>query len=146
MPIDDASSRAEERVLLADQLTAKRFQIHRENLARVRRRECNALLALGLVREHRHEQAFAGQHALAGAEQRVDHASGAPLPSPKIVSIWMPGVMYMNAPASATARLARIELDLDELHLVAVDHEVDVVGAPAGRRRRRAQEPPPWAG
>ena len=25
-----------------------------------------------------------------------------PLPSPKIVSIWMPAVMYMRAPASAT--------------------------------------------
>ena len=25
-----------------------------------------------------------------------------PLPSPKIVSIWMPAVMYMSAPASAT--------------------------------------------
>ena len=59
------------------------------------------------------------------------------LPSPKIVSMAMPCVMYIIDAGFGDRAFARIELDLDELHLVAVDLEVDVVRAAAGRRRRR---------
>ncbi len=139
MPIADASSRAEERVLLANQLTAERFQIHCENLARVRRRECNALLALGLVLEHRHEQAFTGQDALAGAEERVEHAFGRAAAVAEDRFHLDAGRHVHERSRFSDGRLARVEFHLDELHLVAVNHEVDVVGPPPGQRRRRGR-------
>ena len=49
----------------------------------------------------------------------------------------MPCVMYIIEPGFGDRAFAGIERDLDELHLVAVDHEVDVVRAAARRRRRR---------
>ena len=45
--------------------------------------------------------------------------------------------MYIIDAGFGDRAFTRIELDLDELHLVAVDLEVDVVRAAAGRRRRR---------
>ena len=62
------------------------------------------MLALPAVGEHRHEQALAREDALAGAPQRVEHAARrTSTPSPKIVSSWMPLVMYIITPASAMA-------------------------------------------
>ena len=49
--------------------------------------------------------------------------------------------MYIIDAGFGDRCLARIELDLDELHLVAVDHEVDVVRAAARRDRRRRAAP-----
>ena len=49
----------------------------------------------------------------------------------------MPGVMYIIAPASATTLSRGIELDLDELQVLAEDLVVDLVRALAARRRRR---------
>ena len=64
-----------------------------------------------------------------------------PLPSPKMVSISMPGVMYIIAAGLGDDALARVELDLDELQILAVDLVGDLVRAlPAGRRRRRRGE------
>ena len=65
---------AQERVLLADQLAAELLQIHRQDLARVRRGERHLLLAAAAVGEHGHEQALAGDQPLAGAEQRAHDA------------------------------------------------------------------------
>ena len=48
-------------------------------------------------------------------------------PSPKIVSISMPSSMYIMPPASATVASFGIQLDLDELHVVAEDLVVDLV-------------------
>ena len=48
-------------------------------------------------------------------------------PSPKIVSISMPSSMYIMPPASATVASFGIELDFDELHVVAEDLVVDFV-------------------
>ena len=57
-----------------------------------------------------------------------------------MVSSWMPLRHVHHHAGFGDGRFAGIELDLDELHLVAVDHEVDVVRAAArrGRRRRRS--------
>ena len=69
------------------------------------------------------------------------------LPSPKIVSILMPGVMNIIAAGLGHRALARVEHHLDELHLVAVDLELDLVRLPrrnrrgCGRRRRAAAQP-----
>jgi hypothetical protein len=60
-------------------------------------------------------------------------------PSPNTVSICTALSLNISAPASAIAALARVQFDLDELHFLAVDAEVDLVGAalPAIARRRR---------
>ena len=63
-----AARRAEERVLLANELSTQLLQIHREDLARVRRGERHLLLAASRVGEHRHEQTLTGDEPLAGAE------------------------------------------------------------------------------
>ncbi len=77
------------------------------------------------------------------------------LPSPNTVSSSMPWVMYIIAPASATTLSRGVEVDFDELQVLAHDAEVDLV-APGGpesaaaeaRRRpwRRCRDSPASAG
>ena len=96
------------------------------------------MLALALVREHGHEQALTGQQALAGAEQRVHHAARPLLAAVAEDRLHRDALRHVHHRAGfGDGAFARIELDLDELHLVAVDLEVDVVRAAARRRRRR---------
>ena len=133
-----AARGAEERILLADQMSAERAQIHRQDLAGIRRAERDLLLALALVGEHRHEQALTREDALAGAEQRVHHAARLLLAAVAEDGLHLDALRHVHHRAGFGDRaFARIELDFDELHLAAVDLEVDVVRAPAGRRRRR---------
>ena len=134
-----AAGRTEERVLLADQLAAERAQIHRENLAGVGRGERHALLARALVGEDRHEKAFPGEQALAGAEQRP-HQPAAAL---RLLAAVAEDGLHADAGHHVHHRaglgdraLARIEFHFHELHLDADDLEIDVVRA-ASRRRRR---------
>ncbi len=98
------------------------------------------MLAGALVGEHRHEQALTRQDALAGAEQRIEHAGtllAAAVPEDRLE---LDAVGHVHhRPGFGDRCLARIELDLDELHLVAVNGEVDVVGATAGEERRGRQ-------
>ena len=138
MPTDDAARGAQERVLLADQLAAERLQIHRDDLAGIRRAERDAMLAAALVGEDRHEQALTGQDALAGAPAARRARRRLLLRAVAEDRFELDAVGHVHHDAGfGDRRLARIELDLDELHLVAVDHEVDVVRAAAGRGRRR---------
>ena len=69
-----AARGAEERILLADQLAAQLLQVHRQDLARIRRRKRHLLLAAALVGEDGHEQALTRDQTLAGAEQRAHDA------------------------------------------------------------------------
>ena len=133
-----AARRAEERVLLADQLAAQLLQIHRQDLAGIRRRKRHLLLAAALVGEHGHEQALTGEQPLAGAEQRAHDAA------PLLLAAVAEDGFHLDARRHVHHRaglghgaLARIELDLDELHLAAEDPEVDLVRAAAGHDRRR---------
>src|SRR6185436_6150067 len=71
----DAARRAQERVLLADQLATQLLQIHRQDLSRVRRGERHLLLAAPLVGEHRHEEALTRDEPLPGAKQRAHDAA-----------------------------------------------------------------------
>ena len=70
-----AARRAQERILLADQRAAQLAQLHRHDLAGVRRGERDALLAAGLVGVDGREQRFAGQQALAGTQQLAEQAA-----------------------------------------------------------------------
>ena len=91
-----------------------------------------------LVREHRHEQALAGDQPLAGAEQRAHHARPLLLAAVAEDGLHLDAGRHVHHRARLGDRaLAGIELDLDELHLAAEDLEVDLVGAAAGHDRRR---------
>ena len=135
-----ALGRSQEGVLLADQLAAELAEVHRQDLAGIGRGEGDLLLAAPRFGEHGHEQALAGQQALAGAHQRAEEAALLLLRcrrrrwSPSA----MPSSMYIMPPASATVALARVELDFDELHVVAEDPVVDLVRPPSHRWRRAA--------
>ena len=63
------------------------------------------LLARADVGKQCHEQALSGQHALARPHQLLHQTAGGALvdPSPNIAFISIPSVMYIIAPASATA-------------------------------------------
>ena len=85
-------------------------------------------LLVASIEKHRHEQRLAGQQPLAGAHQRAqESALLLREPSPKIVSISTPSSMYIMPPASATVASFGIQLDFDELHVVAEDLVVDLV-------------------
>ena len=76
-------------------------EVDRDDLAGVGRGEGD-LSCRTVVGEHGHEQALAGEQALARAQQRVHQAALLVRPSPKMVSMLMPSSMYIIAPASAT--------------------------------------------
>ena len=100
-----AARRAEERVLLADQLAAERVEIHREDLARVRRGERDPLLAgaAALVNTV--------MNRLSPVSRRLPAPSSAPMtPAARLLAAVAEDglhldavVMYIIAPASATA-------------------------------------------
>ena len=148
MPIDTPLRRAEERVLLADQLAAELLQIHRQDLAGIGRGERDLLLAAAAVGEDGHEQALAGQQPLAGAEQRAHDAAALLTGCRRRRSspCAMPRRHVHHRAGFGDRALAGIELDLDELHLAADDLEVDLVRATARHRRwRRRRRPVPAA-
>ena len=134
-----ALGRAEERVLLTDQLPAQSGQVHRQDTAGVRRGERDALLAGAVVREDRHEEAFTRQDPAAGAEQRSHQPAlrlGRAVAEDRLHGDAV-GHVHHRAGLGHGA-FAGIELHLDELHVLAEDLEVDLVRlAPATRNRRR---------
>ena len=148
----DALGRAEERVLLADQLPAELLQIHRQDLAGIRRRERDLLLAAArLVKTVMNRLSPVISRLPAPSSASITPPRFCWLPSPNTVSIAMPGVMYIIDARFSDRALAWIQFDLDELHLAAEDPEVDLVRPPArhDRRRRRAaarREPPAEVG
>src|SRR6185295_6448202 len=119
---------------------AELAQVHRQDLAGVRRGERDPALDAALVGVDGREERFAGDEALAGAEQLADQAAAA---VPRRVAEHRvhpdAGVHEHHAAGLADRRLAGIELYLDELHLATVDLVVHHVHrhrpAPVVRRR-----------
>jgi fumarylacetoacetate (FAA) hydrolase family protein len=122
-----AARGAQERVLLADQRAAERAQIHRHDLARIRRCERHAPLGRCVVGVDRGEQRLAGDQPLAGAEQLAEQSAliGRAVAEHGVQGD--AGVHEHHAAGLADRGLARIEFDLDELHLGALDLVVDNV-------------------
>ncbi len=141
----DALGGAEKRILLADHRVAVLLQIQRNDPPGVGGRKGNLLLPGGRVAEERHEERLAGQHPLAGAQQRTHDA--APLLARAVAEDGLhldAGIHVHEGARLGDARLARVERQLDELHLLAEDLVVDLVGSDAERRhrrRRRRQHP-----
>src|SRR6185503_11649979 len=134
-----AARRTQERILLADDLAAHLGEVERDDLACVGRGERHALAPRAAIREHRHEQALAGQQPLAGPEQRPhDPAAAARLRLAAVAEdgLHLDALLHVHQGAGLGDRaLAGIQDHLDELHLVALDLEVDVVGAATWRGR-----------
>src|SRR5690606_13701465 len=136
-----AARAGQEAVLLADDAAAVFVELHRQHGARVRRGEGHPGLAAAGVGEHGGEQAFAGDHALAGRQQLVHQAAALALAraiAEQRVHLHG-GVLEHHRAGLGDRALAGIELDLHDRHFLAVDAELDVVGtaAPAAGRRRR---------
>jgi hypothetical protein len=117
----------QERVLLTDQLAAEVVEVEREDRAGVGRRERDAGLAAALVREHRGEQALAREHALAGADEQVHEPAALAGTVPEDRRHLDRRILVHEAAGLRHGAFAGVELDFDELHLVAVNLVVDVV-------------------
>ena len=79
-------------------------------------------LPRALVGEHRHEQALTGDQPLAGAEQRAHDAAALLLAAVAEHRLHLDAGRHVHHRAGfGDGALARIELDLDELHLAADD-------------------------
>jgi hypothetical protein len=97
-------------------------------------------LARTPAREHRHEQALAGQDALARPDERA-HDAARLLPAAVAEDRFhLDAGRHVHHHAGLGHRaLPGVELDLHELHVAAVDLEVDVAPAAPGRRRDGAR-------
>ena len=108
-------------------------QVHRDDLPRVGRRERQLLLPLPLVHERGHEERLAGQQPLARADQGVEEAARL-LRAVAEDRLHPDAVFHVHEAARFRERgLARIELDLDVLHVVAEDLVVHFVHLCHGR-------------
>ncbi len=133
-PDRDAARGAEERVLLADQLPAQFLQVQREDLPGVGGRERHLLFAGSLVGEHRHEEALAGDQALAGSEQRSDHARSL-LAAVTEDGLHLDAGRHVHHRSGLSDRaFAGVELDFHELHFASENAELNFMrsghGAP----------------
>jgi hypothetical protein len=128
-----AARGGQEAVLLADQRAAQLAQVQRQDRARRRRGEGHARLA-------RPVWVKTVVNRLSPVTRRLPAPSSLPMkppppsaePSPNTVVIWTAGVLPDERAGLGHGALARIQLDLDELQLLALDLEVDVVGDAQG--------------
>ena len=116
-----AARRAEECILLADQHPAELTQIHRQDLPRVGRGERDAQLGRRLIRVDGDEQRLAGDDASPGAQQLAEEAALRTRAVAEHSVHLNAGVHEHHAAGLADGRFARVELDLDELHLGTLD-------------------------
>ena len=140
----DAAGRAQERVLLADEMSAERARSIGMILPGYG--AANATFCLPwpwLVNTV--------MNRLSPVSMRLPAPSSASITPPLLLAAVAEDGLHLDALRHVHHRagfgdgaFARIELDFDELHLVAVDLEVDVVRA-AARRRRWRERPPPCA-
>lgn len=119
-------------------------QAQRQHRARIGRGECDPGLAAAGMGEHGGEHALAGDHAFAGRQQLAHQPAAAALAGMRAVAehgVHLHcGVLVHQRAGLGDGAFARVQLDLDELHVVADDAVVDLVGAPGrtGQRRRQA--------
>ena len=123
----DALRRREERVLLRDQLAAELGEVDRDDLSRVRRAERDLALLAAAIQEHGHEQRFAGQQPFAGAHQRAEEPALL-LRSVAEDRLHLDAVVHVHHAAGfGDGGFVRIQLDFDELHVVAKNLVIDLV-------------------
>ena len=134
-----AFGRAQEGILLADDRAAVVAQRHRDDGAGVGRGKGGPGLAAGCgIREHGCEQTLAGDQALAGADQLVEKAAARSLGA-AVAEHGLHAdhrILEHQRAGFGHAALAGVEFDLDELHVFAIDHIIDLVCALRTERGR----------
>jgi hypothetical protein len=114
-------------------ILAELAQVDGQDLARVGRAERQALLALRLVDEDRHEERLAGEGAAAHLRQLAQEAlaGGAAIAH---LGFEDDVVFHVHhGPGLGDDRLPGVQLHLDELHVVAMNLEIDDVAGWHGR-------------
>ena len=127
MPIDDPLRRGEKRVLLRDELAADLGQVDGDDLPGIRGPECDLSLLTASIEEHRHEERFPRQQPLAGAHERPENPALL-LRSVAEDGFHLDAVVHVHHAAGfRDGGFIRVELDFDELHVVAENLVVDFV-------------------
>ena len=125
----DAAGGAREAVALADQLAAERAQIHRQDLAGVGGRKAQLADLARLVLVDRGEERFTGEQPLAGAHQLAEQPAGTPTAAAAAIAedrLERDAVLHEHQTAGlAHHGLARVEVDLDILHIMTFDPVID---------------------
>ena len=122
-----AHGRAEEGVLLANQVAPEGRQVDRHDLARIRRGEGHVALHRPAVGEVRHEKAFARQYSLSGPEELAHEARI------RLGSVAHPGLEGdvllhpVHGAGLGDDGLLGIQFHLHRLEVVTVDAVVDFV-------------------
>ncbi|RMP11673.1 Transcriptional regulator [Pseudomonas syringae pv. delphinii] len=116
----DALGAGQKTVFLADQLAAEIAQIQGQDGAGVGRSESDPALAGALLREHRGKQAFAGEHALAGTEQRTQQPGRLiAAVAENSLHLHVAGLVH-HRPGFGDGTFAGIKFQLDKLGFYAV--------------------------
>ena len=141
IPTETPRGGAQERVLLADELAAQPGEVQGHDAAGVGGGKGHTMHAGPTVGEDGHEEALAGDQALAGAEQGAQHAALAVRRAAVAEHrLHLDARRHEHHGARFRDRaLPGIELDLDELQVLAVDREPDLVRAPRARHRGHGQ-------
>jgi len=124
----DATRGAQESVALADELATELAQIHRQDLAGVGRGKGELADLARLVGIDRGEERLAGEQPLAGADQLAEQPAGAPTAAAAVAEdrLKRDAVLHVHQAAGlAHHGLARVEIDLDELHFMTFDPVID---------------------
>jgi hypothetical protein len=99
----------------------------RNDLAGIRRAEGHAPFALSAILKHGHEQRFAGDQSFAGADQRAEEAA-ALLGAVTENGFHFDAVVHVHHAAGFGDRcFHRVQFDLDELHVIAINLEINFV-------------------
>jgi hypothetical protein len=123
----DTARSAKEAVLLTQQRATHLRQLHGDDLAWIRRGESDAPLYFRFVVKNRSEQRLACDQTLARAQQLAEQAA---LLSGAVTEhrVHLDTVLHHHHGAGFTDRcLARVELDLDVLHVIAKNLEINFV-------------------
>ncbi len=124
----DALGTGQKAVFLADQLAAEISQVQGQNGAGVGRSESDSAFAGALLREHRGKQAFAGEHALAGTEQRTQQPGRLiAAVAENSLHLHVAGLVH-HRPGFGDGTLAGIKFQLDKLGFCAVQLEIHAIG------------------
>jgi hypothetical protein len=123
----DTFGRAKKGILLRKELATDFLQMNRDDLARIRRTERDLLFAVALILKDGHEERFTGQQTFARTHQRAKKAALL-LRSVAKDRLHLDAIFHVHhTPGLGDRRFLRVQLNLDELHVVAVNRVVHFV-------------------
>src|SRR5437764_6089987 len=97
--------------------------------AGIRRTESNTLFTRATVLENSHEHGFTDQHALSGTDERIEEARSLLRAIPKN-GLHLDAILHVHHAARfGDGCFHRVELDFDELHVIAENFVINFVHA-----------------